>query len=134
MKYKTMITSCQLTTCEYHYNDVTTQLVDRYWSCIVSTAKNQTDKSVQKRMSGKKRRLEIARVAAGLFAAEGFSLSTRKISSEIGISQAALYKHFKSKAEIIEEVFRVFYLDEGVSYIFQRYDRNRDQTFSPRLL
>jgi len=54
-------------------------------------------------------------VAAGLFATDGFSLSTRKISAELGITQAALYKHFKSKEEIIEEVFRVNYLDEKPS-------------------
>lgn len=67
------------------------------------------------RMPGKQRRLEIVRVAADLFAAEGFSAPTRKISDELGITQAALYKHFKSKEEIIEEVFRVRYLDEKPS-------------------
>lgn len=66
-------------------------------------------------MPGKQRRLEIVRVAAELFAADGFSVPTRKISDVLGITQAALYKHFKSKDEIIEEVFRVRYLDEKPS-------------------
>lgn len=66
-------------------------------------------------MRGAQRRLEIARVAADLFSAHGFSVSTRRISEELSISQAALYKHFKSKEAIIEEVFRVRYLEEKPS-------------------
>jgi AcrR family transcriptional regulator len=50
-----------------------------------------------------------------LFAAQGFSVSTRKISDAVGISQAALYKHFRSKEEIIEEVFRLRYLNQKPS-------------------
>ena len=73
------------------------------------------DTNKQTRMPGKQRRLEIVRVAAELFATNGFSVPTRKISEVLGITQAALYKHFKSKNEIIEEVFRVRYLDEKPS-------------------
>ena len=75
----------------------------------------QPDTRVRRRMPAAQRRLEIARVAADLFAAHGFSVSTRRISVELGISQAALYKHFKSKDAIIEEVFRVRYLEEKPS-------------------
>ncbi|MFT5447238.1 MAG: AcrR family transcriptional regulator [Gammaproteobacteria bacterium] len=66
-------------------------------------------------MSGEQRRLEITRVTADLFAVHGFSVYTRRISEELGTSQAALYKHFKSKDAIIEEVFRVRYLQEKPS-------------------
>lgn len=73
------------------------------------------DPTAPRRLPGGQRRLEIARVAAGLFAADGFSVSTRRISDALGITQAALYKHFKSKEELIEEVFRVRYLDDKPS-------------------
>lgn len=71
--------------------------------------------AVTKRKPTSVRRLEIATVAGDLFAKHGFSVSTRTISDALGITQAALYRHFKSKEELIEEVFRVRYLDEKPS-------------------
>lgn len=49
------------------------------------------------------RRREIAEVAAELFARQGFGVSTRTISDALGVIQAALYRHYKSKDELIEE-------------------------------
>lgn len=72
-------------------------------------------KNIQRRKPGEERRVEIANVAGELFAAHGFSVSTRAISEALGITQAALYKHFKSKEALIEEVFRQRYLDQRPS-------------------
>lgn len=72
-------------------------------------------KPIRRRKSGNERRLEIVGVAARLFASHGFSVSTRKISEQLGITQAALYKHFSSKDELIAEVFRVLYLEDRPS-------------------
>lgn len=61
------------------------------------------------------RRREIADVAADLFARQGFGVSTRTISNVLGVTQATLYRHFRSKDELIEEVFRLRYLEEKPS-------------------
>ena len=87
---------------------------------------------MKKRLPRQQRRLEIARVAAELFAAEGFSVPTRKISDALKITQAALYKHFASKEEIIEEVFRVRFLEEKPSD-FQRILDETDGMLGERL-
>nr|WP_165928249.1 helix-turn-helix domain-containing protein [Rhizobium sullae] len=38
---------------------------------------------------------------AALFAEEGFGASTRRLASRLGVTQAALYKHFRSKDDIV---------------------------------
>ena len=81
----------------------------------------------QRRLPTEQRRLEIARVAGDLFAAHGFSVSTRTISDALGITQAALYKHFSSKEEIIEEVFRIRYLDQKESNFSNILDTSTDK-------
>lgn len=76
---------------------------------------SNTAQVVRRRMRGPERRQHITSVAAQLFAAHGFSVSTRRISEQLGVSQATLYKHFKSKEEIVEAVFRQRYLEEKTS-------------------
>lgn len=80
-----------------------------------STRSDKDIVKVQKRKPGNVRRREIARVAGELFALQGFSVSTRAIGDALGITQASLYKHFGSKDELIEEVFRTRFLDEKPS-------------------
>ena len=64
----------------------------------------------QQRKTGQERRAQIAEVAGDLFARDGFQVSTRKISAALGITQAALYKHYSSKDELIDEVFKSRFL------------------------
>jgi len=80
-----------------------------------SSKKKKAAGAVKRRKPGVERRAEITNVAAELFADKGFSVGTRDISSRLGITQAALYKHFQSKDELIEEVFRNRYLDNRPS-------------------
>lgn len=50
-------------------------------------------------------RQKILRESSALFMTKGFAeTSTRDIASKVGISQPALYHHFKNKLEIYEEV------------------------------
>ncbi|WP_051441083.1 helix-turn-helix domain-containing protein [Ensifer sp. WSM1721] len=56
-------------------------------------------------MPSDERRTAILAEAAALFAEEGFGASTRALALRLGITQAALYKHFRSKDEIIAALF-----------------------------
>jgi AcrR family transcriptional regulator len=58
-----------------------------------------------KRLSGAARRAQIVGTAAALFARAGFGGSTRDLARDLGLSQAALYKHFPSKGALIDAVF-----------------------------
>ena len=54
------------------------------------------------RLKSKKRKKEILQTTLAIIYNEGFySLTIRNIARKIGISEAAIYRHFKSKKEII---------------------------------
>jgi len=55
------------------------------------------------------------------------------ISDALGVTQAALYKHFSSKDALIEEVFRTRYLDEKPSDFSSILDAT-DEPLNVRLL
>ncbi|AFL49011.1 AcrR family transcriptional regulator [Sinorhizobium fredii] len=59
-----------------------------------------------RRLPSGERRIAILAEAAALFAEEGFGASTRGLASRLGITQAALYKHFRSKDEIVAALFQ----------------------------
>lgn len=47
----------------------------------------------------------ILNAAAKLLATEGYaSLSMRRVAASVGISQAAIYRHFKDKAELVSKL------------------------------
>ncbi|MDK1388832.1 helix-turn-helix domain-containing protein [Sinorhizobium sp. 8-89] len=60
----------------------------------------------RRRLPSDERRVAILAEAAALFAEEGFGASTRRLASRLGITQAALYKHFRSKDEIVAALFQ----------------------------
>jgi TetR/AcrR family transcriptional regulator, cholesterol catabolism regulator len=71
------------------------------------------------------RRAEILAVAADLFAKNGFERTTvREIGEAAGILSGSLYHHFKSKDEILEEIFNAYFdeLDERWSEILESID------------
>lgn len=56
-----------------------------------------------------KRQMEIVQAAIGLIAREGYEkLTTKNIAAELGITDAALYRHFDSKKELIVMILRYF--------------------------
>lgn len=58
------------------------------------------------------RRDEIIAIAKKLFAEQGYvSTSMRDIADATGLLPGSLYTHFKSKAQLIEEIVAVFYRD-----------------------
>lgn len=60
------------------------------------------------KQEGLDRREEILAVSLDLFSTHGFeATSIRQIASRVGISDPALYSHFKSKQEILEELFEI---------------------------
>jgi AcrR family transcriptional regulator len=61
-------------------------------------------------MAGAARRESLVASAAETFAEAGFGVTTREIARRAGVTQALLYKHFPSKAEIVEEVLAARFL------------------------
>jgi AcrR family transcriptional regulator len=60
-----------------------------------------------RRFSGAERKRQILEEAARAFATAGFAgTTTRSIATECGISEAALYKYFRSKEELFESALR----------------------------
>lgn len=58
-----------------------------------------------KRLSSGERRQEILRTAQPLFAARGLDgVTTREVAKAAGVSEALLYRHFRSKSELYEAV------------------------------
>lgn len=58
-----------------------------------------------RRLPAAERRARIVDAAAAYFARAGFAGSTRGLARDLGLTQAALYKHFASKAALIDAVF-----------------------------
>jgi AcrR family transcriptional regulator len=58
-----------------------------------------------RRKPAAERREHILSEAAAFFADHGFQGTTRDLANRLGITQAALYKHFASKDEIIAALF-----------------------------
>ena len=76
---------------------------------------------VRERKSGKVRRQEILEAIARLLGQEQMRyLSTREIAAEAGISEACLYRHFKSKAEMI--IGLVEFCSQAFSAMFSEID------------
>lgn len=70
-----------------------------------SASSPRTDRSRRKRLKGEDRVALIIKGASQLFAVEGFSISTRRLAGQLGVTQALLYRYFPSKAALIDGVF-----------------------------
>jgi AcrR family transcriptional regulator len=70
-----------------------------------------------KRLSSKKRRKEILDVALKIIYEEGFyNLTIRNIAERTGISEAALYRHFNNKKEIINNLVDLIFKSDYFQY------------------
>jgi AcrR family transcriptional regulator len=80
-----------------------------------------TDGSPKPRKKSPERRESLLEAAIGLFALKSYTtVTTAEIAREAGISEALIYRHFKSKKELFLACFH-----EGISnYLFQRYQKH----------
>ena len=72
------------------------------------------------------RQIEIMEIATQIIDRQGIQeLTTKKLAAEIGLSEAALYRHFKSKNEIMLGLLDYFMLEmkERVAMIAAKEDR-----------
>jgi len=80
--------------------------------------------------TGSTRRDEIVAVAAELFAQKGFDGTTvRDIADTAGILSGSLYHHFRSKEQIMEEIFAAYFdeVDERWTTVLEQVDDPADQ-------
>ena len=65
------------------------------------------------RKSSSERREEVLKIAQKIIYEKGFyNLTIRNISEKIGISEAAIYRHFKNKKEIIDRLTDLVFSNE----------------------
>lgn len=62
------------------------------------------------RLSPEDREEMILKEAVGFFAEHGFEALTRDLARRIGVSQALIYRYFRSKEELIERVYQRLYI------------------------
>jgi AcrR family transcriptional regulator len=58
----------------------------------------------RRRLARGLREPQIVEAAAGFFAEHGFAASTRDLAAQLGVTQALLYRYFRSKEQLIERV------------------------------
>src|ERR1700730_14272586 len=79
---------------------------------------NKLQKRKRKPPSGKRwvrhsaaaRREAIVSEAIIFFAEHGFEAQTRELAARIGVSQALIYRYFRTKEDLIEEVYQRIYM------------------------
>jgi AcrR family transcriptional regulator len=84
----------------------------------VTISKGKTRKPPRKPAPGKRwvrlspaARLEVILSEAIIFFAEhGFEAQTRDLASRIGVSQALIYRYFRTKADLIDKVYQRIYI------------------------
>jgi AcrR family transcriptional regulator len=79
--------------------------------------------SARLRLPRGERERRIVEAAAALFAEEGFAATTRRLAERLGVTQALLYRYFRSKERLIERVFEVTF--DGLA------ERARPQLLEP---
>lgn len=65
----------------------------------------------RKRVTRGTREQRIVDAAIDFFAEEGFRASTRDLAKRLGVTQALLYRYFKSKRDLIDRVFAEVFVD-----------------------
>ena len=65
--------------------------------------KNAAATRPQRRLPADRRRAQMIEKAAGFFARHGFEASTRDLARALGVTQALIYRHFRSKDDLIDQ-------------------------------
>ena len=66
----------------------------------------------KRRLPAQDRRREILAKSIAYFARVGFDGGTRELAREIGTTQPLLYRYFPTKDALIQEIYKVVYLDQ----------------------
>lgn len=66
----------------------------------------------RKRVARGTREQRIVEAAIELFSEEGFRASTRELAGRLGVTQALLYRYFKTKQELIDRVFAEVFVEQ----------------------
>ena len=76
------------------------------------TQTNKTSRSRKRwvRLSPAARQEAILSEAIIFFAEHGFEAQTRDLASQIGVSQALIYRYFRTKADLIDKVYQRIYM------------------------
>lgn len=64
------------------------------------------------RMNPEARREQLVEQAAEFFSENGFDAGTRQLASQLGVTQPLIYRYFKSKEDLINEVYRMVYVGQ----------------------
>ena len=78
---------------------------------MTKKAPPKSARAKQKRLSPDDRRKEFVVKATEFFSEEGFGGGTRDLARRLGVTQPLLYRYFRSKDDLIKEVYRAVYLD-----------------------
>jgi len=88
------------------------------------------DSTNRKQTRGIKTRKKIIRVAKDLFIKQGFNATTtRQITTKAGIAVGLIYNHFKSKADIFEEVIKEFHPWRSIPKVLRVSDGENVEEF-----
>ncbi len=78
-------------------------------------ARKETAPPARKRFSGEERRNQLLRTAVGLFSQRGFEgTTTKSIAAAAGVSEAIIFRHFKSKEELYMSILDYKALEAGL--------------------
>ena len=67
---------------------------------------------MRRRVARGTREERIVAAAMDFFAEHGFRASTRDLAKRLGVTQALLYRYFKSKQALIDRVFAEVFVDQ----------------------
>ncbi|MBB3459339.1 AcrR family transcriptional regulator [Rhizobium sp. BK313] len=77
---------------------------------VVSKTRSKPVRSSE-RLPFEQRREMILKKAVDVFAERGFDATTRDLARHLGTTQPLMYKYFKTKDDLIQEVYRRVFLD-----------------------
>lgn len=87
-----------------------------------------------KRLPPGKRREAIVRQATEFFAEHGFEATTRELARHLGVTQPLMYKFFKTKQELVDEVYNSVFLNIWKDNHFDEMLTDRARPIEDRLI
>lgn len=76
-----------------------------------TTERQQKGFAGKRRLTADERRSQIVDGAIAYFSEVGMGGTTRELSKRLGIAQPLIFRYFKSKSDLVDEVYRVVFLN-----------------------